>query len=92
MSRCIPLARDLSDKSENKFSKIIPHLMPTILCTIATAYPQSKSMEFCHAWCMHVLHNFWGVDINTTAFCLGQYSLHLLLLKSSMTKPIKMVP
>ena len=42
MSRCIPLARDLSDKSENKFSKIIPHLMPTILCTIATAYPQSK--------------------------------------------------
>ena len=42
MSRCIPLARDLSDKSENKFSKIIPHLMPTILCAVATAYPQSK--------------------------------------------------
>ena len=33
---------------------------------------------------MHVLHNFLGFDINTTAFCLGQYSIHLLLLKSSM--------
>ena len=90
MSRCIPLARDLSDKSENKFSKIIPHL--PFYARLQLRTPSQKSMEFCHAWCMHVLHNFWGVDINTTAFCLGQYSLHLLLLKSSMTKPIKMVP
>ena len=33
---------------------------------------------------MHKLHNLWEFDINTTAFCLGLYSLHLLLLKSSM--------
>ena len=33
---------------------------------------------------MHVLHNFWGFDINTTAFRLGQYSLQILLPKSSM--------
>ena len=38
---------------------------------------------------MHVLHNFFfgGVNINTTAFCLGRYSL-LLLLKSYTTRPI----
>ena len=30
-------------------------------------------------WC----NFFRGVNINTTAFCLGQYSLHLLLLNSS---------
>ena len=35
-------------------------------------------------YAMHVLNNFWGANINTTAFCLGQYSLHLLLLKSSI--------
>ena len=33
---------------------------------------------------MHVLHNFFGLNVNTTAFCLGRSSLHLLLLKSSM--------
>ena len=33
---------------------------------------------------MHVLHKFYGFNINTTAFCLDQYSLHLPLLKSSM--------
>ena len=32
---------------------------------------------------MHVRHNFLGVVINTTAYHLGRYSLHLLLLKSS---------
>ena len=32
----------------------------------------------------HLVHNFRGVDINTTAFCLERDSLHLLLLKSSM--------
>ena len=39
-----------------------------------------------HVWndAMHVLHNFGEFDINTTAFCLGQYSHHLPLLKSSM--------
>ena len=37
-------------------------------------------------YAMHVLHNFLGLDTNTIAFCLGQYSLHLLLLKSSMIK------
>ena len=26
---------------------------------------------------MHVLHNIFGFNINTTAFCLGRYSLHL---------------
>ena len=33
---------------------------------------------------MHVLHKFFGFNINATAFCLGQSSLHLLKLKSSM--------
>ena len=32
----------------------------------------------------HVLHNLWVFDINTTAFCLGLYSLHLLLQTNSM--------
>ena len=35
-------------------------------------------------YAMHVLHKFFGFNINTTAFCLGQSSLHLLLLMSSM--------
>ena len=30
-----------------------------------------------------MLHNFLEFNINTTAFCLGQYNLHLLQLKSS---------
>ena len=34
---------------------------------------------------MHVFNKFSGFNIDTTAFCLGQYSLHLLLLNSSMT-------
>ena len=40
-----------------------------------------------HLWNddMHVLHKFVGFNINTTAFCLGQSTLHLLLLKSSMS-------
>ena len=37
---------------------------------------------------MHVLHIFWWFNINTTAFCLGQFSLHLLLPKSSMADVI----
>ena len=32
----------------------------------------------------YVLHKFLRFNINTTAFCLGQSSLHLLLLKRSM--------
>jgi len=28
---------------------------------------------------MHVRHNFLGVVINTTAYHMGRYSLHLLL-------------
>ena len=34
-----------------------------------------------HLWnyAMHVLHKFFGFNINTTAFSLGQTSLHLLL-------------
>ena len=28
-------------------------------------------------YAMHVQHNFFGFNINTTAFCLGQSSLHL---------------
>ena len=35
-------------------------------------------------YALHLLHNFFGFNPNTTAFCLGQSSLHLLLLKSSM--------
>ena len=34
-------------------------------------------------YAMHLLHNF-GFNTNTTGFCLGLSSLHLLLLKSSM--------
>ena len=37
-------------------------------------------------YAMHVLHNFFRFNTNTTAFCLGQSSVHLLLLKSSMIK------
>ena len=37
------------------------------------------SMEICQ-----VVVAYLGFNINTTAFCLGRYSLHLLLLKSSM--------
>ena len=44
-------------------------------------WPNSQTTMECS---MHVLHKFWGVNINTTAFCLGQYSLHLPLLKSSI--------
>ena len=32
-------------------------------------------------YAMHVLHNFLGFRINKTAFCLGRYSLYLLLSK-----------
>ena len=35
-------------------------------------------------YAMHVLHKIFGFNINTTAFCLGRSSIHLLLLKSSM--------
>ena len=35
-------------------------------------------------YAMHLLHNFFGFDTNTTAFCLGRSSLHLLLIKSSI--------
>ena len=39
------------------------------------------------AWnvAMLVLHNFLGLVINTTAYHLAGYSLHLLLLKCSMS-------
>ena len=33
---------------------------------------------------MHVLHNFLSFDVNITAFYLGHYVLHILLLKSSV--------
>ena len=42
-------------------------------------------------YAMHVLHNFFGFNTNTTAFCLGRSSLHLLLLKSSMSD-VKGIP
>ena len=35
---------------------------------------------------MHVLHNFFGFNISTTAFCLGRSSFHFLPLNSSMPK------
>ena len=38
-------------------------------------------------YAMHVLHKLFGFNINPEAFCLGRYSLHLLLLKSSMSYP-----
>ena len=38
-------------------------------------------------YAMHVLHKFFGLNINTTAVCLGRSNLHLLLLKSSMVQP-----
>ena len=34
----------------------------------------------------HVLHNFFVFVINTTTYYMGRYSLHLLLLKSSMAR------
>ena len=39
---------------------------------------------FKHVWndAMHTLYNFIGFVVNTTAYHLGWYSLHLLLLKS----------
>ena len=33
---------------------------------------------------MHVLHKFFGFNINTTAFCLGRSSLHLLLVSGGV--------
>ena len=39
-----------------------------------------KTLELCHAC---VAYFFW-FNINTTAFCLGRSSVHLLKLKSSM--------
>ena len=44
--------------------------------------PKSQKKLWNHP--MHVLDKFFGFNINTTAFCFGQSSLHLLLLKSSM--------
>ena len=35
---------------------------------------------------MHVVHNYFGFDINTTAYHLDRYNLYLLILKSSMSK------
>ena len=35
---------------------------------------------------MLLLHNLWGFVINMTSFHLGRYSLHLLLLQSSMSQ------
>ena len=44
--------------------------------------PNSQTtMELCHACVAEI---FLGVNRNTTAFCLGRYSLHFLLLKSSI--------
>ena len=40
-------------------------------------------------YAMHVLHSFFEFNINTTAFCWGRSSLHLLLLKSSMVQMSK---
>ena len=40
--------------------------------------------------CMCCINSF-GFNINTTAFCLGLSSLHLLILKSSMTDQFKML-
>ena len=37
---------------------------------------------------MHVLHNIWGVVINTLAYHLGRYNLHLLILKSSVGRQV----
>ena len=39
-------------------------------------------------YAMHVLHNFFRFVINTTAYHLCRYSLHLLLLKRSMVEVI----
>ena len=45
--------------------------------------PNSQTtVELCHACVAY----FFGFNTNTTDFCLGQSSLHLLLLKSSMTE------
>ena len=43
-----------------------------------------------HVWndAMHVLSNILGFVINTTAYHLGRYSLHLLQLKSSVRRLI----
>ena len=43
---------------------------------------QSNTHGICHVACV----DFYGFVINTTAYHLGQNSLHLHLLKSSMTK------
>ena len=37
---------------------------------------------------LHVLHNLFGCNITTTAFCLGRSCLHLVLLRSCMAKRI----
>ena len=44
-------------------------------------------MEWCHACAAY----FFRFAINATAYHLGRYSIHLLLLKSSMNLPVKFV-
>ena len=41
-------------------------------------------------YAMHCCINLFEININATAFCFGRSSLHLLLLKSYMTRPFKM--
>ena len=52
-------------------------------------WPNSQiTLELCHACAA----NFLGFNINTTAYCLGRCSLHLLLLKSSMAYVLLLLP
>ena len=43
----------------------------------------ATAKQLCN-FAMNVLHNFFRFYINTKAFCLDRYSLHILPLKSSM--------
>ena len=51
----------------------------------ATGSAQQSTLDYA----MYVLHKFFRFNINTTAFCLGRSSLHLLILKSSMEAHIE---
>ena len=58
-----------------------------ILVKRALDWPKSQTcMEWCHA-CAAL---FWGVWLKNKPYHLGPYSLHLLLLKSSMVQLIIM--
>ena len=75
------------------FSNVSQHLYPTAILWVGTwsslvegdeQLDRPNSQTTTTEFCLRCVIYFLGFNTNTTAFCLGQYSIHLLLLKSSM--------